>query len=491
MRFQDVSVEAGIQRASEPDNKYRGPAVADLDGDGHPDLIFTLHHKKRPQLYFNTGKGTFVQKNWGKIRDTHTFTPFRHDPSDPSLRFALVRGGPNSHPLLFHVSPEREVTGITQLAGVTNARGRGRNAVFVSLRVNETKHPDVIFSNSKSDTLPYDVPMKGLPNGSFERVNASSLYEQKYWNMAAIDVDGDNKMEIVTMHKLCILRVVADFELKDVTRPLIPNSVPLYGATAIAELDFDNDGRMDLFIARSARSDLEFVGRNKRRSFQDFLLRGTPDGYVDVTAEKGIPLYDDSRGVTVADFDNNGWTDILVLRFNRPDVLLLNFGPGRPFRAVRPWMRNPVRAAGDMATAVDYDRDGMVDAIVSEGDKNKEARRGFYRIMRNVWPLAARRNYLHVRVGSSPRGTASSMYALVVVALRSGRRLTRRVGSQGSAGSISFVETLHFGLGRIVTVRFVQVKWIDGATEKQVKVRAKALLEFGTIPGRRSEDDDE
>ncbi len=68
-------------------------------------------------------------------------------------------------------------------------------------------------------------------------------------------------------------------------------------------LDCDGDGRMDLFLAGAV------VEGGKVR---DLLLRNTPEGFVDVTHERGLGAPFATLGVTVADLDNDGRPDLLL-----------------------------------------------------------------------------------------------------------------------------------------------------------------------------------
>lgn len=118
----------------------------------------------------------------------------------------------------------------------------------------------------------------------------------------------------------------------------------------VALLDYDNDGRLDVFLAGAA-------GPNR-------LYRNAGSGkFEDVTEQAGIPSAGYSMGVAAADFDNDGHTDLFVAGVTK-QLLLRNTGKGQfvdvtvkaGFRGEQPWSV----AAGWF----DYDRDGDLDLFV-------------------------------------------------------------------------------------------------------------------------------
>ena len=87
------------------------------------------------------------------------------------------------------------------------------------------------------------------------------------------------------------------------------SSCPRRWARGVAVLDFDRDGRPDLFfvngraVARPAR----------RRGPTQALYRNKGDGtFEDVTAAVGLDVELYGMGVAVGDFDNDGWPDLFV-----------------------------------------------------------------------------------------------------------------------------------------------------------------------------------
>ncbi len=109
-----------------------------------------------------------------------------------------------------------------------------------------------------------------------------------------------------------------------------------------AFLDYDNDGRLDLFVANGAVKRLEALARSGdpfplRQRNQ--LFRNEGGGrFSDRSAEAGaaFALSEVSRGAAFGDVDNDGDTDVLVTNNNGPARLLINrVGAGRSWIGLR------------------------------------------------------------------------------------------------------------------------------------------------------------
>jgi hypothetical protein len=134
----------------------------------------------------------------------------------------------------------------------------------------------------------------------------------------------------------------------------------------VAALDFDNDGRMDLFFTNGAK--LPELQKTDAR-FYNCLLHNRGDGtFEDVTARAGLLGKDlgFSFGVAAGDYDNDGFEDLFVCNAG-PNVLYHNNGDGT-FTDVteRSGIGSKPKDVLSVAAAwLDYDNDGKLDLVVS------------------------------------------------------------------------------------------------------------------------------
>jgi len=144
-------------------------------------------------------------------------------------------------------------------------------------------------------------------------------------------------------------------------RPAKDHLLDSAGAGA-AFLDYDKDGRLDVYLANGWRLEgAQVVERGKNA-----LYHQRADGsFEDVTDRAGVGGEGQwSTGVTVADYDNDGGPDILVTGFGR-NLLYRNLGGGR-FENVA--ARAGVEAPGwnTAAAFFDADGDGWLDLYVAQ-----------------------------------------------------------------------------------------------------------------------------
>jgi hypothetical protein len=225
-------------------------------------------------------------------------------------------------------------------------------------------------------------------DGTFEDVTERAGVKGEGYSMgvAAGDYDSDGFCDLfVTAYGSNILyRNRGDGTFEDVTKKA---RVTAGGwSTSAGWLDYDHDGRLDLFVARYAEWDFEkgsiYCG-DQRPGFRAYchpdnfkgasnlLFHQKADGtFEDVSAQSKITDPDGKGlGVAFADFDNDGWTDILVANDSVRQQLYRNRGDGQfedlALMAGVGYDENGKTFAGMGVDARDYDNDGLPDIFIT------------------------------------------------------------------------------------------------------------------------------
>ena len=155
--------------------------------------------------------------------------------------------------------------------------------------------------------------------------------------------DGFEDLFITCWGQNVLYRNNGDGTFTDVTKESgLLNAQPRFGS-GCTFIDYDRDGRLDLFVSNYLAFDMNTVpraGESKSCNFEGVFCgpRGLPYGhhslyhnngdgtFTDVTAQSGIGKPEGGYGLTAvaADFNNDGWPDIYVACDSTPALLFRN-----------------------------------------------------------------------------------------------------------------------------------------------------------------------
>jgi hypothetical protein len=150
--------------------------------------------------------------------------------------------------------------------------------------------------------------------------------------------------------------------------PIMPQ-VASMGAS-VSVVDFDRDGWPDIYVTSSGEGSKNALYRNQH------------DGtFKDVAAELGIAdVNQPGTGVSMAgiwgDYDNDGYEDLLLIKWGRPE--LFHNDQGRGFTRVTEQAGLPPWINANTAVWFDYDGDGRLDLFVG----------GYFSETIDLWHLA-------------------------------------------------------------------------------------------------------
>jgi hypothetical protein len=259
--------------------------------------------------------------------------------------------------------------------------------------------PDVFLVNGARSALD-PTPSRLYRNqgdGTFVDVSRGSGLDRRGFGQGVCtgDYDNDGQLDLfVTYYGQSVLyRNEGRGTFADRTGAARLESADRY-STGCAFLDFDRDGRLDLFVSAyvahedalryrpgapgqscSWKGMAVMCGPAGLRGASNLLYRGNTDGtFTDVSEGAGILKAPLSFGFTplVLDYDNDGWPDVYVANDSRASLLFRNQRDGT-FRELGLMAGAALTAdgraqAGMGAAAADYDRDGFLDIAKTNFD---------------------------------------------------------------------------------------------------------------------------
>jgi tetratricopeptide (TPR) repeat protein len=365
--FEDASESSGLARM--PRGYGHGVAVGDVDNDGHPDLFVTRWRSYA--LYRNRGDGTFEDATerygLGGDRDWPTSAALADldndgdldlyvahyilwdehnprlcpralsagEPPDPArpYGYCMPQGLTAAPDHLFRNDGGR-FTDVTAEAGIADRDGRGLGVVAAD--IDDDGRVDLFVANDTTANYLFrnQGGMKFAEEGVASGVacNAEGAF-QAGMGTAAGDLDGDGKIDLAVTNfygeSTTFYRNLGSGIFTDATAVVGLASASRYLlGFGLAFLDANDDGRLDL---ASANGHVNDERPKAPYAMPAQLLLGSSSGrMVDVSSRAGTPWLTPriGRGLAVADLDNDGRLDLLVVSQEAPLALFQNRTPG-------------------------------------------------------------------------------------------------------------------------------------------------------------------
>jgi Flp pilus assembly protein TadD len=436
--FTDATSEAGFPGAALQE-RQGGPtalAAGDVDGDGVDDLLVAARlYRVQGGFVRDVTEASGISLSRGAAHAT-----FADYDNDGWLDFFAIDGEGRGQ--LFRNRGDGTLVEVTANAGVAEVRG-GRKAIFVDLE--HDGDLDLLLVGNGQRTA-YRNNLDGTfteATAGFGLAGAGDARDAVFG-----DFDGDGRIDVFVTNEQgsdALLHNGGAERFGDVTATSGLASSGGSGATAVG--DHNNDGFLDLFVARMDGGEPTL-----------WLNKGNGTFSRDRRSSVALQALRSVAGLaaTFVDYDNDGWLDLVVAGrpvrggSGSPGVFLFrNDGAGR-FLDRSTVIPDSVRAAGASAIAVsDVDGDGDEDLVLIDGA-------GAPRLLHNEFGnsnLAANVELKALRTGS---GKNNAFGIGARLELRAGEIYQTRVAT----GRVT-----HFGLGPHLKADVLRVEWPNGVPQ--------------------------
>lgn len=486
-RFENVASEAGLNTRGP--NMAGGSVLDDFTGDGLPDVFTTSFDPDLgASLFVNRGDGTFEDRSGpaGLKGQTLALNCAQADyDNDGRLDVVLLRGGwENAARMsLLHNLGDGRFEDVTVAAGLgepiashSAAWGDfdndGRLDLYVCGEFADTSRAGLFAGDGAlilKDPRNHGRLYRNNGNGTFTDIaERAGVRNDRYAKGAAWgDFDGDGDADLYVSNlgqENRLYRNNGDGTFVDVAHDLgVAGPVASFSC---GFLDFDNDGRLDLFVSEYNGAIEHWIASQLGQGSADL---GHPwlyhneggSGFREVGASMGMDRMVMAMGMGIGDVDNDGYPDI-YLGTGRPDfsalvpnVLYKNIA-GRRFEDITTSSGTGHLQKGHGISFADFDRDGDVDFFVEVGGA-VPGDRATNLLFRNP---GHGRHWLEVKlVGTRSNRTGIGARIQADFTTRSGakRSVYRQVGATSSYGGSSLVE--HVGLVDATTVDTLTIAW--------------------------------
>jgi hypothetical protein len=476
-----------------------GPFPQYNDWHGFLDLIVSTHELTQsngPFVYLNNAGNTFtdIRATSGitedpRYRDWHGFSfgDYGGDGNlDLYISLGAIQGTLVKSDLLFRGHGDGTFENVSQSAGIETSTNRGRGGFWVDydndgkleLFVKNYHGANRLYKNNGDGTFTQIANAAGLADATDGKENG--------FICSFVDYDNDGLMDVAfsgsNRSKEALYRQNSDGTFSDVTAAA--GLKPRNPCQGIAWGDYNNDGLLDLYVARGSQFNLPFGNT---------LYRNNGDGtFSDVTEEAGLTTTANTWAAIWGDYDNDGFLDLFVtcagaraLGVGNANLLYHNNGNGTfTNKAVEKGLALQDDTSLHKGAAwADYNNDGLLDIIVKDGigseQDNGAGSIGFHRLFKN------RGNGNHfIKVSlvgmQSNRG---GIGARVTVTYTGRMSFRQNNGGGGGEWDSQGSQPLHFGIGP-ATEATVEVIWPSGVVDILPSAAADSMLTVveGTMP---------
>lgn len=303
--FTDVTAEAGVGRG---DKVGAGASFFDMDADGDLDLY---------------------------VANYVNFSYENHVPI--VIKGRKYQAGPQFYKpvadTLYRNNGNGTFTDVSQESGIASVAGPGMATLCfdydddgdADVFVCNDGQPNFLFQNDGTGKFKEVALLAGVAYDFYGKANSNM-------GVDCADYDNDGRLDLFStdyQSEMPVLyRNLGGGLFADVTSAArLTGELYAHVHWGTGQVDFDNDGDRDLFVACGHFDRIEELDDRTALKVPNYLLMNSGNGkFTDVSklAGNGLAVVESSRGAVFDDLDNDGDIDAVILNSNAPPTLLKN-----------------------------------------------------------------------------------------------------------------------------------------------------------------------
>lgn len=306
VQFKNVTQAVGLN--SVPSWKYGGPTVADLDNDGRYELLLGNHDKYPLQLFWAQQDNTFEEYTSRLMTgDVHGVAAGDYDRDGDNDLLVSLGGGNASNPKPPRLlrNDDGQFIDVTEDVGIAHLGARGRAVRWLDLDGdNDLDFLQINAEPASTETGPRNILFENLGQDKFRYRSGGDFEYLDAERVLITDFNQDKIPDLVAFNPYSALTLwqgQGDFQFTLVTQEKLPQHLQdIQFVATVAQSDIDNDGDMDLYIARGktyyqiADNAVSFNAKEKRLDLRD---EGNK-------SHDGLSFYTEHNSLKLLDFNH-------------------------------------------------------------------------------------------------------------------------------------------------------------------------------------------
>lgn len=436
-------------------NSSNNCSWADFDNDGDLDMVVSSFNDQSwpsvyPMLvYRNDGNGVFNRiYNIIASQITRSTSLAWGDYDNDGKLDLFVSVSFNENNMLFHNEGNGNFTKVTS-GTIVNDGGESRAAAWADYDrdgwldlfvCNQNDQNNFLYHNNGNGTFTKVTSGSIVNDGGWSRGCSWGDYDNDGWpDLFVVNYQGQNDFMYHNNHNGTFTRVYNGPHIAD----------GLWGS-GCSWGDYDNDGKLDLFVTNANQGCTLF--HNDGGSFSTFPSAPSNDGGYGFCA-------------SWCDYDNDGWLDLVVCNLGSNNFLYKNIN-GTFFVKIT----NEI-VGNDLGNSIgnswgDYNNDGKMDLFISNtysGSKN-------FLYKNNV----STGNYIICKLRGGCTSNKAAIGARIVV--KDGNFYAMREVTAGFGVGSQDMLWQHFGLGNIANIDSIIVYWPSNRIQRLANIQANQTI---------------